>query len=421
MEHVSVMDYYTQKRGDYFLIEACVVACVMLNQLHVNEMAAEITAQDFYTATAKQTYNLLYGAWETSGFLDEGLIANFPAASKAMVIDSVNECDVIPSQWKVYLSELRKFTKKQRVNNILATLQMNQDASLEDVTETIESAYSILHDTEKSPAVLTFKDAVTDFMGSQQKPVRHYKTGFGIMDRHIAIEPGDFIVVGGRPSSGKTIYTLNMAMSMARNGIPVVYFSLETSARKLFARLVSAEAGIHHSKVRYHSLSPEDWVEVNRVTDEMKDIPFTLVEASGKPVSWVRAESKRLGAKVAFVDYMGLLWADGKTRYEMMTNISIGLHTFAQSTGTTVIAVSQLNRASGDNKPTMADLRESGQIEQDADAVILLYAKRDEKGLIEKSVASIVKNKEGKIGDVPMILDGEHMRLREIDESRSFQ
>jgi replicative DNA helicase len=140
-------------------------------------------------------------------------------------------------------------------------------------------------------------------------------------------------------------------------------------------------------------------------------LPLSIVKASGKSVSWIRGEALRLKADVVFIDYLGLINGTGKSRYEIITNVSMELHNMAQQTGITVFALSQLNRNATGRRPTMADLRESGQVEQDADVIVLLH--RVNEDLNDMDVI-IEKNKEGEVGTVKMKFWGGSQSFSEV-------
>lgn len=142
---------------------------------------------------------------------------------------------------------------------------------------------------------------------------------------------------------------------------------------------------------------------------ELHRWPLYIKSAAGKGTAWIKAQAQRMRADVVFVDYLQLL-ADGraKDRYQAVTSISMGLHELAQTTGILVVALAQLNRAAAHAVPSVADLRESGQVEQDADSVLLLS--NDD----SQYLAILAKNKEGKTGKIPITFDKEHQRFLEI-------
>lgn len=253
--------------------------------------------------------------------------------------------------------------------------------------------------------------------GLHQKP-DVITTGFAELDRRLMVSPGDFVVVGGRPSSGKTAFTLQVAAHMAKTR-RVVYFSLETSPDKLAQRLAANVSGVELERIKRRQLDTDDeaWRKIALACEQLRDRSLTVVRAAGYDVSRVAGKAQKLGAEAVFVDYLGLLRAPGKDRYEQVTNISVGLHTFAQRTGTAVFALSQLNRGSASGRPELHELRESGQIEQDADAVLLLdyVGAREEPPTTQHAVA-VAKSKEGRVGRLDFRFFGATQRFYAEDK-----
>ena len=168
-----------------------------------------------------------------------------------------------------------------------------------------------------------------------------------------------------------------LALNFAKNKYKVVYFSLETRPDKLVNRMATNWCGLDFDDVKRRTLDMKT-VDLN-LMDELAALPIEIVPASGKSVAWMRSEALRRKADVAMVDYLGLVKSDGKTRYEKVTNASLAMHDWAQSTNMLVIALSQLNRGGAGQMPSMEDLRESGQIEQDADEILLLHKDDDKR------------------------------------------
>ena len=141
-------------------------------------------------------------------------------------------------------------------------------------------------------------------------------------------------------------------------------------------------------------------------------MPITIVEAAGWTVDRIRSEAIRLNADVVFIDYIGLIKGNGRSRYEETTSISIDLHTMAQSTGITIVCLSQQGRGSDDS---MHSLKDSGQLESDADMVLILTKKEDnrEKAKWETDL-TIAKNKKGRVGAISMLFDGTCQKFTQI-------
>ena len=215
--------------------------------------------------------------------------------------------------------------------------------------------------------------------------------------RHLGEKPRYIrTVIGGRPSAGKTALSLQLAAGMAKQGKRVCYFSLETDPATLQARLIANQLYAPLSAVKNKTLSIN---ELDRLAD-MKRWPLYIRSAAGKGVAWIKAQALRMKADIIFVDYLQLIHERGSSdRYNAITEISIALHELAQTTGILVVALAQLNRNAARAEPSNADLRESGQIEQDADAILLLSADGD------TYFSRLTKNKEGRVGNAGLEFD----------------
>lgn len=239
--------------------------------------------------------------------------------------------------------------------------------------------------------------------------------GIPVLDRNLNLSPGNLFIIGGRPSAGKTALSLQMACEMARRGFRVCYFSLETSPATLTTRIIANRLAVPLAEVKAKNVPQH---ELDRLA-ELHKLPLYIRSASGRGVGWVKAQAQRMKAQVVFIDYLQLL-ADGKAkdRYQAITGISIALHELAQTTGILVVALAQLNRNADRIVPSTADLKESGQLEQDADAVLLLVENiiTNDKG--QQFQASLAKNKEGQTGPIPIQFDKERQRFLEIDARR---
>jgi len=244
-----------------------------------------------------------------------------------------------------------------------------------------------------------------------EKP-RYIPTGLSVLDKYLHLSPGNLFIIGGRPSAGKTALSLQMACEQARKGYRVCYFSLETDPDTLTARIIANRLAVSLADVKAKTV-PQS--ELDNLA-ELHRLPLFIRSASGKGVAWVKAQAQRMKAQVVFIDYLQLL-ATGKAkdRYQQITSISIALHELAQTTGILVVALAQLNRNSAQSLPTAADLKESGQIEQDADAILLLANDVTTQNRPEKHYhCSLEKNKEGDLWTLPITFDKEHQRFLEV-------
>lgn len=233
------------------------------------------------------------------------------------------------------------------------------------------------------------------------------KTGLAPLDYRLHMEKGMFIVEGGRPSAGKTALALQQMLAMARAGHRCIFFSLETSPELLFERLVSNWGHIPLDDLVHKRRPPQD-PELAHAADELSRLPFWLVSAAGKSVQWMASVAASKNAEVVFVDYIQLIPQRGTSRYEQVTRTSLQLHTLAQQSKRLVIGLAQLNRETDGTEPTLRNLRESGQIEQDADGIVLL-------GNGPQGYSfTLAKNKRGIIGKLRIVFDGTYQTFFEV-------
>lgn len=256
-------------------------------------------------------------------------------------------------------------------------------------------------------------DGIDNYIRKLDDKPEYISTGLRVLDNNLHLVPGNFVVIGGRPSAGKTALSLQLACEIAKNGRKVAYFSLETDPDTLYARIIANQLGVPLHTVKNKTVSIN---ELDRLAD-IKKYPLFVRSAAGKSVGWIRTQSIRMQAKVVFIDYLQLIHQAGaKDRYSAVTEISMALHEFAQSTGTLVVALAQLNRetARAGIPPTAADLRESGQIEQDADAIILLAQNVTTKKRPEQHYHfALEKNKEGNAGLLDITFQMETQQFKE--------
>ena len=209
-------------------------------------------------------------------------------------------------------------------------------------------------------------------------------TGFADLDRMTTgLQPGDLVIVAGRPSMGKTSWALNVAQNAAIvHGVPVAIFSLEMSKEQLVQRFLCAEGRVDAQKLRRGRLAADEYQRLARAAAHLNAAPIWIDDSATGNVLAMKAKSRRLKADanlgLIVVDYIQLMSGSTRTesRVQEVSEISRGLKALARELEVPVIALSQLNRAPEqrpDRRPQLSDLRESGAIEQDADLVMFLY------------------------------------------------
>lgn len=252
------------------------------------------------------------------------------------------------------------------------------------------------------------------------------ETGFTDLDRQtLGLEPGDMWVLAARPSMGKTTLAMNMLEHIAKQGHPVLFFSLEMPVGQLLTRTVASLARLDSNRLRMGKLEQEEWPRVTTAGVAIKEMPLYVDDQSGLTIAEMRARARRLqrqhGLAVIAVDYLQLVQQQAENRTGEITKISQGLKSIAKDLGVPMIALSQLNRSlesRHDKRPIMSDLRESGAIEQDADVIAFLYRETQyDKSCPFQNVAelNIAKQRNGPTGTLYLHYNGAQMRFADLD------
>lgn len=261
---------------------------------------------------------------------------------------------------------------------------------------------------------------------SHSKGITGIPTGFVRLDEMSSgLQRGDFIVLAGRPSMGKSAIALNFTSSAVLSGGSVGFFSLEMPAEQLTLRLLSASAGIPLQKIRNATITSEEWVELTNVAAQLAKQKIFIDDTPGLTIMELRTRARKLktehDVKLLMVDYLQLLHSAGRheNRHQEVSDISRSLKALAKELNIPVVALSQLSRAVDsrvDKRPMLSDLRESGAIEQDADLILFLY--RDavynpDAEEPEKTELIIGKQRNGPTGTVELNFVGELGRFEE--------
>tara|TARA_R110000851_G_scaffold333531_2_gene515004 strand:+ start:95440 stop:96888 length:1449 start_codon:yes stop_codon:yes gene_type:complete len=251
-------------------------------------------------------------------------------------------------------------------------------------------------------------------------------TGFVDLDRMTSgLQAGDLVIVAGRPSMGKTSFSMNIAEHVAiEQGLPVAVFSMEMGAVQLAMRMVGSVGMLDQHRMRTGKLTAEDWPRLTHAVQQVQEAQIYIDETPALSAMEVRARSRRLARQcgqlgMIVIDYMQLMSASGsgENRATEISEISRSLKGLAKELNCPLVALSQLNRSleqRPNKRPVMSDLRESGAIEQDADLILFIY--RDEvynPDSPDKGTAEIIvgKQRNGPIGTVRLTFQGSSTRF----------
>jgi len=429
--------------------EQSVLGGLLLENQAWERVADLINEQDFYRADHRTIWQRIVR------LIDENKPADVVTVAEAL--ESHNRLDEVGglaylaalAQNTPSAANIRRYAEIVRERSVLRKLvEVGGEISTAAFNPNGRSATEILDEAEKKvfdikeagakatqgfqPLQPLLKEVVTriDELYNRDNPseVTGVPTGYSDLDAKTSgLQPGDLIIVAGRPSMGKTAFSLNIAENVALDSnLPVAVFSMEMGATQLVMRMLGSVGRLDQHKLRTGRITDDDWPRLTHALGSLNEAKMFIDESPGLTAMEVRARARRLarqceGGQLGLIvlDYLQLMSGNGKgeNRATEISEISRSLKSLAKELHVPVIALSQLNRSleqRPNKRPVMSDLRESGAIEQDADVILFIY--RDEvynPDTPDKGKAEIIigKQRNGPIGMVPLTFLGEYTRF----------
>jgi replicative DNA helicase len=417
--------------------ERSILGAILLDNLAYNQAAEHLKPEDFLLDSHRRIYSRMIDLSEASHSID--LITLCEELSRKSELETIGGAayvsgllDGVPDR-----PSIENYIKIVRDKSLLRSLIHTATAAIARASEQGDAAEEILNDTEAQIFQLSEKRIGRGFMGVQEI----IRESFGSVDAFLqrgsritglethyvdldektsGLQKSDLIIIAARPSMGKTSFAMNIAENVAiEDRKTVAVFSLEMSKEALLQRMLCSVARVDAHKFRTGSLWQDDMRKITRAIEQLAEAPIFIDDTPGITISEMRAKARRLlqskgSLDLIVVDYLQLMSGGGK-RYENRTQevsaISRGLKALAKELAVPVVALSQLSRApesrgAGDHRPQLADLRESGSIEQDADVVAFIFReevyKPDDPELDGVAELIIRKQRNGPTGTVKL-------------------
>jgi replicative DNA helicase len=316
----------------------------------------------------------------------------------------------------------------------VATLAYEDDGEVDDLLDRVERMVLEVSQERASKSLVPIKEFIKESIKTAERLydnkqlVTGVSTGFTDLDERTAgFHPSDLIIVAGRPSMGKTAFALNIGQSVAaaKEQPVVAIFSLEMSAEQLVLRMLCAEAKVSQQKVRSGFLAQSDWPKLTAAAGRLHNYKIYIDDSPGATSLDIRAKARRLmweqgRIDLIVIDYLQLMSSRGRveSRVQEISEITRSLKQLAKELSCPVVAISQLSRKvedRPDKRPQLADLRESGSIEQDADLVVFIYREeyyhRDKPEFAGLAEAIIAKQRNGPVDTIKLTFLKEYLRF----------
>ena len=401
---------------DWLDAQYSVLGSALISPELVPLVVAETSAAD-YSGPCQTVYETMAELTASGQAVDVVTLASKLGGEYRQFLKQLMAITPTAANIRQYITLTRQRAKLLQVRNLGAQLAAAE--ALDEAAEQVSGLNAIYADNQAS-ALRTPKDLLHGFFDRRSTESSYLSWPIPEINRELYVKPGNYVVLGGYPSSGKTAFALQCLWQWSKSK-KVLFFSLETDPDTIFDRLMAGAMELSMADIKRGKLTEQQWARIIGSSDAICNRRFGIIPAAGYTVAQIQAVATMQQADIVIVDYLQLIRSRGNSRYDQVTQISMDLHTMAQQSGKIVVALAQLSRGDKKSEPGMQSLRESGQIEQDADVILLLHEPlRDDDGCDRWLRAA--KNKEGERFRVPLDFDGAHQTFQKtVDpETKKF-
>lgn len=415
------------------MAERAVIGSVLINNDCLDEVFGELSVNDFENIFTKRIFTTIHFMRKKN---PDQIIDILTVASsvKLNVGESENEIFIglgdiasstySPSNIKAYIEMVKKESNRRRTAELINIANQKVSKGDDDYLEFIRNGLSSIE--LNVPFIIRSFGSITEEMVAKLEDdcnkgggLTGISTGFYDLDDYTnGFQNGDLIILAARPSMGKTMFMLNIAenISLLKQKEPCVFFSLEMPSSQIVKRSLSRISGVNGGLIFKAKLETFHWEKIIPSLKKMESSKLFINDSSRMTVYQMRSYCRKIrnehGLKAIFVDYIGLVDGEGENETIKLGNISRDLKAMAKDFNVPVIALSQLNRnieLRKDKTPVLSDLRQSGNIEQDADIVMFLDRDKD---YGRDATIIISKHRNGRIGEFKLLLDIDHFEFK---------
>lgn len=424
--------------------ESSVLGAILIDKDAIGIVSQIISPKDFYADINGIIFEAMLSLYEERKPIDIlTLTAKLKKNKNLGKVDSAYLAELVegvPTAANVehYALLIKEASTKRgliKIGGELAELGFNEEKEVNEILDKAESAIFSISQGFTAKTFIPIKEALAgsfdriDELHKKGKGLRGLETGFTDLDNILSgMQASNLLILAARPGQGKTAMIVNIAQHLAVNEkMPVGIFSLEMSQEELVDRFLVGQSDVDAWRLKTGRLSESDFTKLSHAMGELADAPIFIDDTPGISVNEMRTKARRLqmehSIELLIVDYLQL--ADPGKRYDNRVQevsiISQYLKKLARELKIPVLAVSQLSRAvehRGERRPQLADLRESGSIEQDADVVMFIYRPEGELSNVMQTKLLVAKHRNGPVGEIDLLFRGDRIKFYNMEKKR---
>ncbi|MCE3036752.1 replicative DNA helicase [Helicobacter sp. faydin-H20] len=379
--------------GYYANLERMIISAILFDPSIFEGIVDALESKDFAYPANRHIFDICVNLYKQGNPIDEEIVKNrlnqkIVSENEYVAILAANPIGNL----EAYIKELKNISLKRELHalaNVLREQSLRGELDSDTILESVEkkiyeiSTQTTQKDFRKMSDILeSTANMILELKKNGNQIVTGVPTGFTDLDKvTTGFNKGDLVIIGARPSMGKTTLALNMIQNALNHNIGVAMFSLEMPAEQLMLRMLSSLTSISLQQLKIGMLDENEIGKLTNSINYMREKEFFVDDEGALGITQLRSKLRRLKSKnpnirLAVIDYLQLMKGSGKDRHLEVSEISRGLKVLARELEIPIIALSQLNRSlesRDDKKPILSDLRESGSIEQDADIILFLY------------------------------------------------
>ncbi len=424
-------------------VEESVLGAILIDKSAIGLIAEKIEPEDFFSEQNAQVFKAMLALYEEGKPIDILTLSKTLTKQKSGKADSgylTELMNAVPTAANVelYAQIIKEDSTKRSLITLgseIAAMGFMEDKEANDLLDKAEASVFSITQGQTIGGFVAIKDSLAesfdriDELHKSGAGLRGVKTGFVDLDNVLSgMQASNLLILAARPGQGKTAFIVNMAQNIAVTEKKAVgIFSLEMSQEELVDRLLVGQADVDAWKLKTGRLSESDFAKLSEAMGLLADAPIYIDDTPGISISQIRTKARRLqlehNVSLIIIDYLQLV-DPGKhydNRVQEVSLVSQALKNLARELKVPVLAVSQLSRAvehRGERKPQLADLRESGAIEQDADVVMFLYRPDAELSNVMQTKLLIAKHRNGPMGEIDLLFRGDRIKFYSVERKR---